>query len=63
MNDFDAQIRQRLIDAQRSLDQARDMDDDYAVTLHLGELEGLSRIATDHGITLDRPGDGLTGPG
>ncbi len=53
MSDFDAQIRQRLFEAQRSLDQARDVDDDYAVRLHLGELEGLSRIASDHGIIVD----------
>jgi DNA transposition AAA+ family ATPase len=50
MSDFVMQIRQRVTDARRSLDQARAMDDDYAVNLHLGELEGLTRIAEDHGI-------------
>jgi hypothetical protein len=53
MSDFDAHIRQRLSDASRSLDQARALDDDYAVTLHLGELEGLTRIAADHGILVE----------
>jgi hypothetical protein len=53
MTDFDAQIRRRLSDASRSLQQARAMDDDYAVTLHLGELEGLARIAADHDIEHD----------
>lgn len=53
MSDFDVQIRRRLLDAQRCLDQARAMDDDYAVNLHLGELEGLTRIATDHGIPVE----------
>ena len=50
MSDFHVQIRQRVTDARRSLDQARAMDDDYAVNLHLGELEGLTRIAEDHGV-------------
>jgi hypothetical protein len=61
LSEFDAQIRQRLHDASRSLERARAMDDDYAVTLHLGELEGLSRIAADHDIEHDHhdsPGGG-----
>ena len=57
MSDFDAQIRRRLLDAQISLDQARAVDDDYAVNLHLGELEGLTRIATDHGIRVEDPAE------
>lgn len=58
MSDFDAQIRQRILDARRSLDQAKSMDDDYAVNLHLGEIEGLARIAADHGIFLSDAAEG-----
>jgi hypothetical protein len=67
---FRNEISSRIAAALRSLDQAREDGDDYLVEVRLGELEGLARLAAEHGLPLDgaeeslaRHGLSTPGPG
>ncbi|MEO6998421.1 MAG: hypothetical protein ABI112_10090 [Terracoccus sp.] len=52
MTEFVDQIRQRVNDALRDLDQAQEAGDDYGVQVHTGELESFARLATENGLTV-----------
>ncbi|TDD60697.1 hypothetical protein E1263_10240 [Kribbella antibiotica] len=45
-------LRQRVLDARQALGQARIEGDFYSVDVRTGELDSLTRIATENGIDL-----------
>ena len=53
MSDFSTELRQRVVEAQRSLAEARETGDDYLVQLTLGTMESLARLARDNQISVD----------
>jgi hypothetical protein len=63
MSDFATEIRLRVAGAQRSLVEARESGDDYAVRLALGELEDLARMAADHHVPVDGVEEALAAHG
>ncbi len=63
MSDFAIELQLRVAGAKRSLSEARESGDDYAVRLALGELEDLARIAADHHIALDGVEEALAAHG
>ncbi len=48
MIEFRAEVRERVLRAVTSLDEARDTGDDHMVEVRTGELESLARLATEH---------------
>jgi len=48
MIEFRAEVRERVLRAVTSLDEARDNGDDHMVEVRTGELESLARLATEH---------------
>lgn len=52
MTELSAQIRARVAEARSSLIAARQSGDDYLVGVHEAELENLSRVASEHGLTI-----------
>ena len=59
MSDFSTKLRQRVVEAQRSLTEARETGDDYLVQLSLGLIESLARLATENQITVDGVAESL----
>ncbi len=59
MTDFRSEIIRRVSEARQALSEARDNDDHYLVDVRLGELDGLARIASDHGIAVPGVDDDL----
>jgi hypothetical protein len=59
MSDFSTELRQRVVEAQRSLAEARETGDDYLVQLSLGLIESLARLATENQITVDGVAESL----
>ena len=53
MSDFTSALRQRVVEAQRSLVEARETGDDYLVQLSLGQIESLARLAAENQVTVD----------
>jgi len=47
---FQQQINHRIASVRESLRQAAAGDDDYLVSVHVGELQSLARLAADHGV-------------
>ncbi|MGN6244488.1 MAG: hypothetical protein ACTHQ3_12575 [Motilibacteraceae bacterium] len=52
MGEFVAQLRQRVVDAQAALAQAEAEGDEYAASVHAGELESLRLLAASHGVAV-----------
>jgi len=52
MGNFVAELRRRAASATDSLAAARAAGDDYLVSVRLGELSELHRLAADHGVDL-----------
>lgn len=52
VGDFAAEVRRRLDRASEAVRAAGEADDEYGVATHLAELEGLVRIADQHGLTV-----------
>jgi hypothetical protein len=50
MTEFHAEISQRAARAVQSLRNAQEAGDDYLVAVREAELEGLARLATEHGL-------------
>jgi hypothetical protein len=50
MNEFETEVSGRVEQARRSLAEAEATGDVYLVGVRVGELESLSRLATDHGV-------------
>ena len=48
MTQFGAEVRERVLRAVTSLDEARDSGDDHMVEVRTGELESLAHMATEH---------------
>ena len=59
MSDFSTELRQRVVEAQRSLAEARETGDDYLVQLSLGQIESLARLATDNQVSVDGVAESL----
>ncbi len=52
MTEFVDQIRKRVSDAMRDLDQAQAAGDHSAAQAHTRELESFARLATENGLTV-----------
>lgn len=63
MTQFRNEISSRIAGARRSLERAHEDGDDYLVDVRLGELEGLARLAAEHGLPLDGAEESLAGYG
>jgi hypothetical protein len=48
MTEFRTEVRDRVLRAVTSLDEARNTGDDHMVEVRTGELESLARLATEH---------------
>jgi hypothetical protein len=59
MSDFSTELRLRLVEAQRSLAEAREAGDLYLTQLALGQIESLARLATDNQISVDGVAESL----
>ena len=55
MTDFGTEIRASMASTRERLAAARQDNDEYLIDVLLGELESLTRIATDHHVALDAP--------
>lgn len=55
MSDFRSEIRRRAAETRAQLAEARGAGDDYLERVLLGDLESLSRVASEHAVTLDGP--------
>jgi hypothetical protein len=53
VSDFSAEIRKRVRDARQRMHEAAAAGDDYLAQVLQGELEGLTRLANDHQVTID----------
>lgn len=53
MGDFAAEVRSRLDRASEAVRVTGEAGDEYGVATHLAELEGLVRIAGQHGLPVD----------
>jgi len=53
MSDFSTELRLRVSEALDSLGEARESGDDYQVQLSLGQIESLTRLASENQIDLD----------
>lgn len=53
MSRFQREIRSRVAETQDNLDRAHEAGDEYLVGIRLGELEGLARVAAEHGVEID----------
>ena len=57
MTEFHSEISERAAHAVQSLQDAKASGDDYLVSVREAELEGLARLAAEHGLripTLER---------
>ena len=52
MTQFRAEVRERVLHAVTSLDEARDNGDDHMVEVRTGELESLAHLATENELHL-----------
>ena len=52
MTEFHAQLRARALAAVQDLTAAEESGDDDSVDVHRADLENISRIAREHGLTL-----------
>ena len=52
MSEFVDHIKERVHEALSNLVRARTEDDDFAVQVHMGELESFARLAREHGVTI-----------
>jgi class 3 adenylate cyclase len=52
MTELSRQLQSRARDALASLHQAREADDPYLAAVLLADLEGLRRLAVDHGLRI-----------
>lgn len=52
MTEFHTEITERAAYAAESLRTAREAGDDYLVSLREAELEGLARLAAEHGLRI-----------
>jgi hypothetical protein len=52
MTEFHSEITRRAHHAVSSLHQAQESGDDYLVAIHQAELEGLARLAAEHGLRI-----------
>ena len=50
MKQFHAAMRERVMGAVTSLDEARDNGDDHLVEVRIGELQSLAHLATEHDL-------------
>jgi hypothetical protein len=53
MSGFASEVRDRVIEARRSLAEAQASGDDYLAGVRVGELESLARLASENGVDLD----------
>jgi hypothetical protein len=53
VSQFQHEIRSRVAETQDNLARAHEAGDEYLVGIRLGELEGLARVAAEHGVELD----------
>lgn len=51
--DFSRELRQRIAEAQASLQEAHVAGDDYLAQLSVGQIESFTRLAVDHQVVLD----------
>jgi hypothetical protein len=47
---FGSEVRERIAETMRQLEEARDSGDEYGVQVHSGRLETLRRLAVEHGV-------------
>jgi hypothetical protein len=52
MTEFHAEITERATRAVQSLRTAQESGDDYLVSVREAELEGLARLADEHGLRI-----------
>lgn len=52
MSEFQIQLQARVHEAIRSISEAEASGDDYSVTVHRGELEGIAWLAREHEVPL-----------
>jgi hypothetical protein len=50
MTEFHAEVRERVLLAVTSLEEARHSGDDHMVEVRVGELESLARLALEHDL-------------
>lgn len=50
MGEFTREIEERMREALAALEQARASDDTYAVSVSLGEIDSLARLAADNDV-------------
>jgi hypothetical protein len=53
VSQFQHEIRSRVAETQDNLTRAHETGDEYLVGIRLGELEGLARVAAEHGVEID----------
>jgi hypothetical protein len=63
MSDFSTELRLRVSEALRSLVEAKETGDDYELRLSLGQIESLTRLASDNHIPLDGLSESLAAYG
>jgi hypothetical protein len=63
MSDFSTELRLRVSEALRSLVEAKETGDDYELRLSLGQIESLTRLASDNQINLDGLSESLAAYG
>jgi hypothetical protein len=63
MSDFSTELRLRVSEALGSLVEAKETGDDYELRLSLGQIESLTRLASDNQITLDGLSESLAAYG
>ncbi|MBP2703157.1 hypothetical protein JOL79_04995 [Microbispora sp. RL4-1S] len=61
MDEFTAELRARVSEARRELRRAREDGDEYDVQLYSGRLDGLERLAAEHGLDAGTWGEGVEG--
>ena len=59
MTEFTHQLNSRIAEARANLRQAREDDEPYLVTVRLGELESLARVAAEHGVIVEGVAESL----
>lgn len=50
MSEFGTEVRERIAETLRQLEEADESGDEYGVQVHSGRLETLRRLAAEHGV-------------
>ena len=58
MDEFEESLRLRVGQAQEAVRLAVERKDEYAAEVHGADLANLRRLAAEHGVAVDIPGEG-----